>query len=212
VVESEKQRAKRLLDCVLVVSTLPLWLPVVCIVGVVCWGVWGRPILFRQQRIGLGGDPFELMKFRSMTLQRDKVGNLLSDEQRLTRFGRVLRATSLDELPQLINVLRGDMSLVGPRPLLPEYLPRYSKTERRRHEVRPGLTGWAQVNGRNELSWERKFELDVWYVAHQSMWLDVKILGMTVAQVLARRSISAPNHVTMEPFLGPPMTKRGRDE
>jgi sugar transferase EpsL len=193
---------KRFFDVGLVVGCSPVWLPLALLVGAVCRWRLGTPVLFRQKRVGLHDRTFELFKFRTMTLASAADGALLSDAERMTRFGSALRALSLDELPQLVNVLRGEMSLVGPRPLLPEYLPLYSSAQRRRHEVRPGLTGWAQVNGRNALSWERKFELDVWYVAHQSMWLDVKILGLTVAQVLARRSISAPNHVTMEPFRG----------
>jgi len=162
----------------------------------------GKPILFRQPRAGFHGCQFELLKFRTMTNARDPQGRLLPDEQRLTPFGRLLRSTSLDELPQLFNVLRGDMSLVGPRPLLMEYLPRYTPEQARRHEVRPGITGWAQVNGRNVLSWEEKFRMDVWYVDNRSIWLDLKILWLTLRSVLARRGISAPGEATMPEFMG----------
>ena len=155
-----------------------------------------RPVFFVQKRAGLGGRPFNLVKFRTM---RDGAE---TDAERLTRLGRWLRATSLDELPELWNVLRGEMSLVGPRPLLMRYLPRYTPEQARRHEVLPGLTGWAQVNGRNALSWERKFEYDVWYVDHRSFWLDLKILLMTVWLVVARRGINAEGNATMEEFLG----------
>ena len=162
----------------------------------------GSPVLFRQVRPGLHGRAFELMKFRTMTEAKHDQGNPLSDEQRLPSTGRWLRRLSLDELPQLINVLRGDMSLVGPRPLLMEYLPLYSQEQARRHEVRPGITGWAQVNGRNTLSWEDKFKLDVWYVDHMSLWLDLKILGMTVWKVLRSEGINQQGQATAEPFRG----------
>ena len=162
----------------------------------------GSPVFFHQVRPGLNGKPFEMIKFRTMTDARDVDGQLLPDSVRLTSFGRFLRATSLDELPELWNVLKGDMSLVGPRPLLMEYLPLYSKEQARRHEVRPGVTGWAQVNGRNAISWEEKFELDVWYVDHQSLWLDVKILWLTVKKVLVRDGISAAGEATMSKFKG----------
>lgn len=162
----------------------------------------GAPVFFRQQRPGLGCRPFEMVKFRTMNNTRDAAGNLLSDAERLTKLGQMMRATSLDELPELWNVFKGDMSLVGPRPLLMEYLPLYSKEQARRHEVRPGLTGWAQVNGRNTLSWEEKFQLDVWYVDNRSFWLDVKILFMTVAKVFKREGISAAGEATMTRFTG----------
>jgi lipopolysaccharide/colanic/teichoic acid biosynthesis glycosyltransferase len=168
----------------------------------------GRPVLFKQGRIGYREKPFMLSKFRSMREIRDRSGRPLPDEARLSPYGRFLRVTSLDEFPTFWNVLRGNMSLVGPRPLLPEYLPRYSEFQRRRHEVKPGLTGWAQVNGRNSLTWEQKFELDVWYVDHQSLWLDVKILWMTVLQVLRRDGISQAGHATMPEFLGSPTESR----
>lgn len=162
----------------------------------------GSPIFFRQVRPGVDGKPFEMVKFRTMTDVRDAHGNLLSDADRLTDFGKFLRATSLDELPELWNVLAGDMSLVGPRPLLMEYLPLYSEEQARRHNVRPGVTGWAQVNGRNALSWEDKFALDVWYVDHRTFWLDLKILVLTVRKVLMREGVSAAGEATMSRFTG----------
>lgn len=162
----------------------------------------GRPVLFTQTRPGIHGKPFRMLKFRSMTSACDANGNLLPDEQRLTPFGQRLRSTSLDELPGLWAVLKGDMSLVGPRPLLMEYLPLYSPEQARRHEVRPGITGWAQVNGRNAISWEEKFELDVWYVNNQSFWLDIKILCLTLKKVVVRDGISADGEATMTKFTG----------
>jgi lipopolysaccharide/colanic/teichoic acid biosynthesis glycosyltransferase len=162
----------------------------------------GSPIFFRQIRPGLQGKPFEMIKFRTMTDARGSNGHLLEDGFRLTSFGRFLRSSSLDELPELWNVLKGDMSLVGPRPLLMEYLPLYSLEQARRHEVRPGITGWAQVNGRNALTWEEKFKLDVWYVDNQSFWLDIKILWMTVQKVLVREGVSAAGEATMPKFTG----------
>ena len=166
----------------------------------------GRPAFFRQVRPGLHGEPFEMVKFRTMTDARGPDGALLPDADRLTPFGRFLRATSLDELPELWNVLKGDMSLVGPRPLLMEYLPLYSPEQARRHAVRPGVTGWAQVNGRNTLSWDDKFKLDVWYVDHRSLWLDLKILWLTVRKVLVRDGISAAGEATMPIFKGSNLT------
>jgi lipopolysaccharide/colanic/teichoic acid biosynthesis glycosyltransferase len=162
----------------------------------------GSPILFTQERPGINGKVFKMMKFRTMLDGKDKYGNLLPDEQRMTKFGAFLRSTSLDELPGLFNVLKGDMSLVGPRPLLVQYLPLYSKEQARRHNVRPGITGWAQVNGRNAISWEEKFKLDVWYVDNQSFLLDLKILFLTVKKVFVREGISADGHVTIAPFKG----------
>ena len=171
--------------------------------------IWmGSPVLFRQVRIGRGGRAFRIAKFRTMRDARDNAGNLLADEERLTALGRFIRRGSLDELPQLWNVLSGNMSLVGPRPLLPEYLPRYSAFQRRRHEVKPGITGWAQVNGRNALGWEQKFELDVWYVDHWSVWLDIKILWMTVVKVVCGEGISQAGHATMPEFMGSPTQSR----
>lgn len=174
--------------------------PVLLIGALMVRLVLGPPVLFRQNRPGRGEKPFVLLKFRSMSNSRDKDGTLLHDSQRLSSFGRFLRASSLDELPELINVAKGDMSLVGPRPLLMEYLPRYSVEQARRHDVLPGVTGWAQVNGRNSISWFRKFELDVWYVDHVSFGLDVRILGRTLVDVFRRRGISADGHDTMPPF------------
>jgi lipopolysaccharide/colanic/teichoic acid biosynthesis glycosyltransferase len=164
----------------------------------------GRPVLFAQTRPGLHSNSFRMLKFRSMTSACDANGNLLPDEQRLTPFGQRLRATSLDELPGLWAVFKGDMSLVGPRPLLMEYLPLYTSEQARRHEVRPGITGWAQVNGRNAISWEEKFALDVWYVDNQSLWLDIKILLLTVKKVFVREGISAAGEATMSKFTGTP--------
>ncbi|NCU65132.1 sugar transferase [Acidovorax sp. 210-6] len=193
---------KRLFDivvsaCALLVLALPLW--------VLMWQVrrkLGSPVFFTQVRPGLHGKPFKMVKFRSMTSERGPDGELLPDAVRLTPFGRFLRSTSLDELPELWNVLKGDMSLVGPRPLLVEYLPLYSPEQARRHEVRPGITGWAQVNGRNAIGWEDKFKLDVWYVDHSSLWLDIKILWLTVKKVLVREGISAAGEATMGKFTG----------
>lgn len=167
----------------------------------------GSPVLFSQVRPGLHGKPFRMVKFRTMTDARDASGALLPDAQRLTSFGRFLRASSLDELPELWNVLKGDMSLVGPRPLLMQYLPLYSPEQARRHEARPGVTGWAQVNGRNAISWEDKFKLDVWYVDNQSLWLDIKILWLTVKKVLVRDGISGAGEATMSAFTGSPVIK-----
>jgi len=181
----------------LVVMAVPM-----VIIALLVRGTMGTPVLFRQLRPGLKGRPFELLKFRTMTNEFDEKENLLQDKVRLTRTGRLIRQFSLDELPQLINVLRGDMSLVGPRPLLMEYLPLYSPEQARRHEVRPGITGWAQVNGRNELTWEARFELDVWYVKHRTLWLDLKILGLTLLRVLRAQGINEPGAATMTRFTG----------
>ena len=161
---------------------------------------FGSPVLFKQPRPGLNEKVFNMIKFRSMTMENDTSGILLSDSNRLTRFGEFLRSTSLDELPSLWAVLKGEMSLVGPRPLLVEYLPLYSKKQSRRHEVKPGITGWAQVNGRNAISWDEKFDLDVWYVDNQSIWLDIKILCLTIKKVIVRDGISAKYDATMPPF------------
>ena len=181
---------------------LIIFLPVFSVLSILVYFAFGRPIFFRQVRPGLNGKPFIMYKFRTMTNDRDGDGNLLPDDQRLTRFGRFLRSTSLDELPELINVLKGEMSLVGPRPLLMGYLPLYTKEQFRRHEVKPGITGWAQVNGRNAISWEDKFKFDVWYVDNQSFWLDIKILWMTVVKVFKREGISQDGQATMEKFTG----------
>ena len=193
---------KRFFD--IVIAALALLLLAVLLL-VLIWQVrrkLGSPVFFRQTRPGLDGRPFQMIKFRTMTDARGPDGQLQPDADRLTPFGRFLRSTSLDELPELFNVLKGDMSLVGPRPLLMEYLPLYSPAQRRRHEVGPGITGWAQVNGRNALSWEEKFKLDVWYVEHRSLWLDIKILWLTVRKVLVREGISADGEATMSKFTG----------
>lgn len=193
---------KRVIDIVGASSVLLLLLPVLLIVSLMVWANLGRPLLFRQVRPGQAGKVFEMLKFRTMVDKRDSNGDPLPDEQRLTPFGQFLRSTSLDELPELFNVLKGDMSLVGPRPLLIEYLPLYTPRQARRHELRPGITGWAQVNGRNALSWEEKFELDVWYVDNQSVWLDIRILLKTVFLVLKRDGISHSGEATMPRFTG----------
>jgi lipopolysaccharide/colanic/teichoic acid biosynthesis glycosyltransferase len=193
---------KRLLDVILASVGLVLLAPLMLVLAVLVRLKLGSPVLFRQTRPGLHGKPFTMFKFRTMTDARDDDGNLLPDDQRLTRFGRFLRETSLDELPELWNVLKGDMSLVGPRPLLMEYLPLYTPEQARRNEVRPGITGWAQVNGRNAISWEDKFRLDVWYVDNHSLWLDLKILFLTVKKVLVREGISADGEATMSKFQG----------
>lgn len=193
---------KRLFDVGLAVVLMAiLALPLLLLMALVRWRI-GAPVFFRQRRPGRSGRPFEIIKLRTMTDQRDVRGELLTDGSRLTSFGRFLRATSLDELPELWNVLRGDMSFVGPRPLLMEYLPLYSAEQARRHEVRPGITGWAQVNGRNAISWEDKFALDVWYVDHRSLRLDIKILWLTVKKVLMREGIAAAGEATMPKFTG----------
>ena len=192
--------AKRVFDLVAVMLTAPLWLPLLTVLTVLVRVKLGSPVFFRQKRPGYREEIFELTKFRTMTDDRDGKGDLLPDAVRLTPFGKWLRSTSLDELPELLNVLRGEMSLVGPRPLLVQYLPRYSPEQRRRHDVPPGLTGWAQVNGRNALSWEEKFKLDVWYADQRSFWLDLRILSRTVWQVVAREGISAPGDATMPEF------------
>ncbi len=193
---------KRLFDLLVVLLAAPLWVPVVLVVGLLVRLKLGSPVFFRQRRPGRHGRIFEMVKFRTMTDQRDAAGQLLPDAVRLTPFGKLLRSTSLDELPELWNVLKGDMSLVGPRPLLVQYLSRYSPRQARRHEVRPGLTGLTQVMGRNALSWEEKFEWDVRYVETQSLWLDLKILFLTVKAVLFRTGISAAGEATMPEFMG----------
>ncbi len=194
--------SKRVFDLLAAGMGLLILAPVLLVISVLVRIYHGTPILFRQQRPGLGGRPFFIYKFRTMTDARGPDGALLPDDQRLTRFGRLMRAASLDELPELFNILRGEMSLVGPRPLLMQYLERYSPEQARRHEALPGLTGWAQVNGRNALTWEDKFRLDVWYVDHWSFWLDIKILFMTAWKVLKREGISQPGHATAEEFMG----------
>lgn len=194
--------SKRLFDLCLTIPGMILVSPVLGAIALVIRLTQGRPVLFRQPRGGLNGRVFHIYKFRSMRDAYDAQGNLLPDAQRISRFGRVLRATSLDELPELINVLAGEMSLVGPRPLMSRYLERYSSRQMRRHEVLPGITGWAQINGRNALTWEARFDLDVWYVDHWSFWLDLKILALTLAKVVKREGISEPGQATMTEFMG----------
>jgi sugar transferase EpsL len=193
---------KRSCDFLAALVLLTVLAPLLGLVALAVRITMGSPILFRQTRPGLRGRPFVLLKFRTMSDSRDADGQLLPDAQRLTPLGLLLRKTSFDELPQLWNVLLGQMSLVGPRPLLMQYLDRYTPEQARRHEVRPGITGWAQVNGRNALTWERKFELDVWYVDHWSVWLDLRILWLTVMKVVKREGISQAGEATMEEFLG----------
>ncbi|MEJ6533228.1 sugar transferase [Pseudoalteromonas lipolytica] len=193
---------KRFFDFLIVFCALLVLLPIIVIVALLIWFKLGSPILFTQERPGLNGKIFTMMKFRTMLDGKDNHGNLLPDNERMTKFGAFLRSTSLDELPGLLNVLKGDMSLVGPRPLLVQYLPLYTTEQARRHNVRPGITGWAQVNGRNAISWEDKFKLDVWYVDNQNLWLDLKILLLTIKKVFVREGISADGHVTIEPFKG----------
>lgn len=193
---------KRIFDLTVSALLLVALMPLMAIVAMAVWLALGSPVLLRQTRPGCGGVAFTFLKFRTMTEARDPEGHLLPDAQRLTAFGKFLRATSLDELPQLWNVLKGDMSLVGPRPLLMEYLPLYTAEQARRHEVRPGITGWAQVNGRNALSWEDRFRLDVWYVDHCSMALDFRIMALTVLRVFQRSGISQPGQATMSRFTG----------
>ena len=193
---------KRILDVAIASTALVLLSPVYALVAYKVNRNLGSPVLFRQTRPGLHGQPFEMIKFRSMKDAMDTAGNPLPDSERLTPFGKMLRATSLDEMPELWNVIKGDMSIVGPRPLLMEYLPLYNSEQAKRHEVRPGITGYAQVNGRNAISWEKKFELDTWYVNNQSLWLDFKIMLKTVKKVLAKDDISAEGDVTMHKFTG----------
>jgi lipopolysaccharide/colanic/teichoic acid biosynthesis glycosyltransferase len=193
---------KRGFDIVVALAALLLLAPVLFVIGCLVRAKLGSPILFQQVRPGRDGLPFRMLKFRTMLDATDAQGRHLPDQERLTSFGRLLRSTSLDELPELWNVLEGDMSLVGPRPLLMEYLPLYSPEQARRHEVRPGITGWAQVNGRNALGWDEKFALDVWYVDNRSFGLDLRILAMTIAKVLRRDGISAAGEATMAPFQG----------
>lgn len=193
---------KRSIDIIFSAAALLLLLPLLLLLILLIRLKLGSPILFTQIRAGLNGRPFRIVKFRTMTDARDGDGNLLPDHARLTPFGRALRASSLDELPEFWNVLKGNMSIVGPRPLLMQYLPLYSPEQARRHLVRPGITGWAQVNGRNTLSWSEKFVLDVWYIEHQNLWLDFKILLMTFRKVLMRDGISIDNEVTMPVFTG----------
>ena len=193
---------KRILDVALAALALVVLSPALALIALLARLKLGSPVVFRQQRPGLHGRPFLVLKFRTMTDARDAEGKLLADAERLTRLGRFLSSTSLDELPGLFNVLKGDMSLVGPRPLLMQYLERYTPEQARRHEVKPGFTGWAQVNGRNALTWEKKFALDVWYVDNLSLWLDLKIIALTAWKTLTREGVSQEGQATMEEFMG----------
>lgn len=193
---------KRVFDFIVSLAALIIFLPLFMVLALLVLIKLGRPIFFIQVRPGKDEKPFKLIKFRSMTNSSDNDGNLLPNEMRLTKFGKFLRSTSLDELPEFLNVLKGDMSLVGPRPLLLEYVPLYNEFQKRRMEVKPGITGWAQINGRNALTWEEKFELDVWYVDNRTFWLDVKILFLTLYKVLKREGIAHPNNVSMPRFTG----------
>ncbi len=196
--------SKRVLDLTITIPGLILASPLLIIISILVWIFHGRPVIFRQVRPGYCGKPFAVYKFRTMTDAQDSQGNLLPDEERLTRLGKFLRTASLDELPEMFNVLQGNMSWVGPRPLLIQYLDRYSPEQARRHHVYSGITGWAQINGRNALTWEDKFRLDVWYVDHWSFWLDIKILLMTIWKVLKREGINQPGYATAEEFMGNP--------
>ena len=194
---------KRFLDFIISLAILIIIWPILVLTGLgLHFANKGAGAFFLQERPGRHAKIFKVIKFKTMTDERDSFGNLLSDEQRLTKIGRFIRSTSIDELPQLINVIKGDMALIGPRPLLPQYLPLYSREQARRHEVRPGITGWAQVNGRNAISWTKKFELDVWYVAHCSLLLDAKTAFLTIKKVFAREDINSNASTTMEPFTG----------
>lgn len=194
---------KRLIDFILVLCVLLVIWPILLIITVwLHFANKGAGAFFLQERPGMNGKIFKVIKYKTMTDERDAEGNLLPDADRLTKVGRFVRSTSIDELPQLINVLKGDMALIGPRPLLPQYLPLYSPEQARRHEVRPGITGWAQVHGRNAISWTKKFEYDVWYVDHCSLWLDIKIIFLTIKKVFAREGISSKTSSTMEAFTG----------
>ena len=197
-----KEILKRIFDIILSATLLVIFSPILLIVAVLVRFKLGKPIFFKQQRPGKNNKIFTMIKFRTMTDEKDQYGKLLDDSIRLTKFGKFLRSSSLDELPEILNVFKGNMSFVGPRPLLVEYLDRYTLEQARRHEVKPGITGWAQINGRNALSWEEKFNLDVWYVDNWSILLDIKILFMTFFKVLKRDGISSQEHVTMEKFMG----------
>ncbi|AAM23931.1 lipopolysaccharide/colanic/teichoic acid biosynthesis glycosyltransferase [Caldanaerobacter subterraneus subsp. tengcongensis MB4] len=193
---------KRLIDIFVSLFLLIILSPFLVIISLIVFVAMGPPVIYKQTRAGFKGKPFTIYKFRTMTNEKDEYGNLLPDEKRLTKMGKFLRSTSLDELPELFNVLKGDMSLVGPRPLLMEYLNYYTEEQMRRHDVKPGITGWAQVNGRNSLSWEEKFKLDVWYVDNWSLWLDFKILFLTLIKVIKREGLSAEGYATMPKFTG----------
>lgn len=206
----KKKKMKRLFDIVITIMILAVLFPILVAISLAIQWQMGRPVFFGQMRPGLKGLPFTLYKFRTMHDGRDDRGELLADAVRLTSFGRFLRSSSIDELPELLNVLKGEMSLVGPRPLLMQYLDRYTAEQARRHEVKPGITGWAQINGRNAITWEEKFKLDVWYVDNQSLFLDIKIIFMTIWKILKREGISQPGQATMEEFLGQGISERRR--
>ena len=193
---------KSIFDKILVLFLIILFSPIYIVISLLIFFKMGSPILFRQKRPGYKEEIFGIYKFRTMTNEKDEFGNLLPDDKRLVGIGKFIRSTSLDELPQLFNVLKGEMSFVGPRPLLVEYLPLYNQKQKRRHDVKPGITGWAQVNGRNAISWEQKFDYDVWYVDNQSFWLDIKILWLTFLKVVKRSDISSSTSSTMEKFTG----------
>lgn len=193
---------KRIMDIIISLTTLIVFSPLMIILAILIYFKLGSPVIFTQKRVGKNNKIFKMFKFRTMTDGKDKNGNLLPDNVRLTSFGKILRSTSLDELPELINILKGDMSIIGPRPLLVEYIPLYNERQRKRHTVLPGLTGWAQVNGRNSITWRDKFELDVWYIENWSLLLDLKILFLTVFKVFKREGISQDGNVTMERFTG----------
>ncbi|WP_313432097.1 sugar transferase [Siminovitchia terrae] len=199
---------KRAFDLIVSITCFTLFLPLIIITTILIKIKLGSPVIFKQQRPGLNDKPFVLYKFRSMTDERDENGDLLPDHIRLTQFGKLLRQLSLDELPQLLNVIKGEMSLVGPRPLMMEYLPLYTTEQARRHLVKPGITGWAQVNGRNAITWEEKFKMDVWYVDNRNFFLDMKILFLTVKKVLVCDGVSNMNHVTMPDFEGETQSKK----
>lgn len=200
--------SKRIFDILFSSLILLLLSPLMLLVGLILLCLQGWPVFFRQERPGLNGKLFRLVKFRTMRSLYDRNGQLLPDESRITKFGKFLRRTSLDELPEFFNVLKGDMSVVGPRPLLVQYLERYSPEQARRHDVLPGVTGWAQVNGRNALTWEDKFKLDVWYVDNRSFWLDLRIILITIWKALSGEGISQPGHATMPEFMGSPAGKK----
>lgn len=208
--KTKKIYAKRIFDSIIAFLLIIITSPIMLLLALLILGKLGSPIFFVQRRTGLEGREFSLYKFRTMLDSRDEEGRLLPKELRVSKFGNVLRRTSLDELPSLFNVIKGDMSLVGPRPLLPDYLPYYSKKQNRRHEVKPGITGWAQVNGRNVLDWEKRFELDVWYVDNWSLWLDLKILFMTLIKTIKKEDISPKDKVSMERF--DKVVRRQREE
>jgi sugar transferase EpsL len=194
--------SKRIFDFILATTGILVLSPLFLLIAVAIWLQYGTPVIFRQKRPGYQGKPFFIYKFRTMTEERDLQNHILPDDLRITRLGRFLRISSLDELPELINVIRGEMSMVGPRPLLMQYLDRYTPDQARRHEVVPGITGWAQINGRNALSWEEKFNLDIWYVDHWSFFLDIKILFLSIIKVLRREGINQPGQATAEEFMG----------